>query len=485
MTLFTRPFGLGLTALAVCASAHAAPAEPVDADSATEPFGKLAAQAYTFRRMTFLETLDTVASIGIRYVEAYPGQTIGGDLPGKTHHSMPDDVRARLKAALKDAGVELVAYGVVKGKDEDEWRSIFAFAKDMGIESITTEPGTEQMDLLASLCEETGIGIAIHNHAKPSKYWDPNTVLSVCGDRTKRIGACGDTGHWTRSGLDPLACLRQLEGRIVSLHLKDLNELGNRGAFDVPWGTGVCDMDAMLTELRRQGFNGVISIEYEKDDDLLADHVGMCVRYLENWNGPACYVDDLPAVLANVSPGPDGVWTDADLERLAVVKANRSSSKPKNKKTPAPGPQADITGYKDTTDDGKGTITASGEGFPNEGPGNVFDNTFAKWCNNSTSIWITYKYEKDTRQTVTAYTITSANDNAKRDPKDWELLGSNDGETWTVLDTRKDETFGHRYEKRLFTVETPGTYCCYQLKVASNHGDVSSQLSGLELLVKE
>jgi sugar phosphate isomerase/epimerase len=51
-------------------------------------------------------------------------------------------------------------------------------------------------------------------------------------------------------------------GRIISSHLKDLNEFSPRG-HDVPAGTGVSDVPAILEELRRQGFNGNISIEYE------------------------------------------------------------------------------------------------------------------------------------------------------------------------------------------------------------------------------
>ena len=67
--------------------------------------------------------------------------------------------------------------------------------------------------------------------------------MKVCKDRSKRIGACADTGHWLRSGLNPLECLKKLEGRIISLHFKDLNEKGP-SAHDVPWETGVCNVTA-------------------------------------------------------------------------------------------------------------------------------------------------------------------------------------------------------------------------------------------------
>jgi sugar phosphate isomerase/epimerase len=32
------------------------------------------------------------------------------------------------------------------------------------------------------------------------------------------VGATADTGHWLRSGLDPVACLKILQGHITSAH---------------------------------------------------------------------------------------------------------------------------------------------------------------------------------------------------------------------------------------------------------------------------
>ena len=69
-------------------------------------------------------------------------------------------------------------------------------------------------------------------------------------------------GHWVRSGLDPVECLKKLEGRVITLHSKDLNERGPK-AHDVPWGTGSSNAKGMLAELQRQNFKGAICVEYE------------------------------------------------------------------------------------------------------------------------------------------------------------------------------------------------------------------------------
>ena len=112
--------------------------------------------------------------------------------------------------------------------------------------------------------------------------WDPNYILSLVKDRDPRIGACADTGHWVRSGLKPVECLRILKGRIVSSHLKDLNEVDLR-AHDVPYGTGVADMPGILEELKAQGFEGNLSIDYEYHWENSAPEVGQCIGFVRGY----------------------------------------------------------------------------------------------------------------------------------------------------------------------------------------------------------
>ena len=144
----------------------------------------------------------------------------------------------------------------------------------------------------------------------------------------------------------------------------------------------------------------------------------------------------------------------------------------------------DTSGYLDTADDGAGRISASGEGVnERERHPNAFDNSEAKWCIKTKTIWIQYEYPGGARKAVTAYSITSANDFPGRDPRNWQLLGSNDGEAWEVVDERSNETFRMRHQKKLFEVKKPAAYAMYKLDVTENHGDDTSQLEEIELLV--
>ena len=252
--------GMGLANRGILAAAAAK-----GAPNAEKLGWRLGCQAYSFNQFTFDEAINKNASLGLHYVEMYPGQKLSAEKPDQTTDaSMPAEIRKHLKRRLKEAGVKLVNFGVCPlPNDEDACRKTFDFAKDMGIETLVSEPSFEALDVIEKLCDEYKINLAIHNHPEPSIYWNYETVLKQCTGRGKRIGACADTGHWMRSGINPLEAIKALEGRIISFHMKDLNKYGRQGAHDVPWGTGKANVKALLTEIHRQKLEAVFSIEYE------------------------------------------------------------------------------------------------------------------------------------------------------------------------------------------------------------------------------
>jgi sugar phosphate isomerase/epimerase len=247
-------------------------------DSASEKLGmKLSLQCWTFNKLTFFETVDIASGLGIKYLEIYPGQTLEPGSKEKIGTNMSDEVIAKIKKKLADAGgLKLVAFGV-NGIPNDEAgaRKVFEWAKKMGIEVLVTE--TEPTAVHDKLCNEFNIKVALHNHPES---WPPEKVLKFSKDRSKMIGSCSDTGHWMRAKRVPVECLRLLEGRVLHSHFKDLNEFGN--GHDVAWGTGKGDVQGMLTELKRQGYKGYLSIEYEYGDlNHLKENLPKCIAYFD------------------------------------------------------------------------------------------------------------------------------------------------------------------------------------------------------------
>lgn len=250
----------GLLLLGMAAMTYAAPA--VAQQKEAKLGWKLGAQSYSFRLFTLTEALDKLDSCGLRYVECYPGQKIGGDIEGTMDFKMDAAKRKAVLDLLKSKKKQMVAFGVVSPRSEEEWKQLFDFAKAMGIQVITSEPRTQDLDIVSRLADEYKIKVAIHDHPKPSHYWHPDSVLTAIQGRSQYIGACADIGHWVRSGLDPVECLQKLKGHIYSLHFKDLHEKDRKG-HDVVWGTGVCNIEGVVKELKAQKFKGVISAEYE------------------------------------------------------------------------------------------------------------------------------------------------------------------------------------------------------------------------------
>ncbi len=247
-------------------------------DRASEKMGmRLSLQCWTFRELSFFETVDVAQGMGIKYLEMFPGQKLkpGSDVSINSH--MSDETIAEVKKKLADAGgLKVIAFGVDGvPTDEPGARKVFEWAKTMGIKVLVTE--TTPSEVHDKLCTEFKIRMALHNHPQS---WPPDEVLKATKDRVKRIGSCSDTGHWVRRNLVPVEQLKKLEGRVEHLHFKDLNKFGD--GHDVPWGTGVSDVKGMLTELKRQGYKGYLSIEYEYGSvSDLKTTVPQCVAYFD------------------------------------------------------------------------------------------------------------------------------------------------------------------------------------------------------------
>lgn len=249
-----------------------------------QPGGKLTdgwllgAQTYSFRAFTFAETLDRMQKLGLSNAEVYFGQKLGGNLNGVMDYRMDAATQLKVREMAESKGVHLYACGVVVCNSNQEWDELFGFVRTMGIRMVTCEPTAEQLPYVEKLAEAAHADIAIHNHPKPSAYWDPSILASVLKKASAGVGSCADVGHWKRMGIDPVGALSMLNGRIKCLHLKDVTEARPESP-DTVWGQGVCQVEAILQEMARQHFKGLISIEYESDEKNPDPAIRQCIQY--------------------------------------------------------------------------------------------------------------------------------------------------------------------------------------------------------------
>lgn len=233
-----------------------------DSSTAVAPSPRLGAQMWTFHTVTFMDALAKVDSAGLRFIEAFQGQSMGGDFNDTFGLNMRSESKTKIKTILAQKGITLVAMGVVVPATIDEWKQNFELAKEMGLEYITAEPKREHLDSVNSMAGRYGIRIAIHDHPNPSAYASPDSVITAMQGRPN-IGACADIGHWARNGLDVVDCLKKLEGHVYGVHLKDIQKFNDVHAEDTTLGHGVLRLPEILAELKRQKFSGIYSIEHE------------------------------------------------------------------------------------------------------------------------------------------------------------------------------------------------------------------------------
>jgi predicted alpha-1,2-mannosidase len=131
---------------------------------------------------------------------------------------------------------------------------------------------------------------------------------------------------------------------------------------------------------------------------------------------------------------------------------------------------------QDTTGPGLGTATATGGVDASK----LFDDSSATQLTFASSTpQITYAYRAG-KQTPTYYTLTSGA--SAGDPADWKLQGSNDGITWTTVDSRTGQVFPWRNQTRPFQIGRPGKFAQFRLVVTKTTGATQTNLAEIELL---
>ncbi|MFZ6012208.1 MAG: T9SS type A sorting domain-containing protein [Bacteroidota bacterium] len=119
-----------------------------------------------------------------------------------------------------------------------------------------------------------------------------------------------------------------------------------------------------------------------------------------------------------------------------------------------------------------GTVSAQYSDSPaNEGIANVVDNVATtKYLTFHNAAWI--QFSSGTSYVVTSYAITSANDAPERDPLTWTFQGSNNGTTWTPLNSQSNQDFPNRLQRREFSFTNTTAYTHYRLNMTNNSGNI-------------
>lgn len=113
---------------------------------------------------------------------------------------------------------------------------------------------------LAPAAEEMGVLVTLENHTGNNleTIADYDAIFSAID--SPNIGLCLDTGHFEGSGIRLSDVVHRLHSRTFHVDLKDCRAFG-QGHGTVPFGKGVTDFDAFLTELMETDYQGYLVIE--------------------------------------------------------------------------------------------------------------------------------------------------------------------------------------------------------------------------------
>ena len=240
---------------------------------------KIGVALYSFNKFSFVDALEKAKSANVNLVEGFSFHELGGQFGTKRLSDLSDEEVGQLKKTLDSTKMTMPSI-YADAKTLEEWKHLFDQAKKIGLKFMVGEPAPQFLDDINRMAGQYQMKFAIHEHAKGlSKYWHPDSALAAIKDR-ENLKICADIGHWVRSGLDPVECLKKVQGNVISVHVKDLDSFGNLNATDVNISTGIIDYPKIFEELKRQQFDGYVFIECEHDwEDNLKD-VKESVNYI-------------------------------------------------------------------------------------------------------------------------------------------------------------------------------------------------------------
>lgn len=277
------------------------------------PF-KIGVAGFSFCRKNLDEALSTMKKADVHY------------LCVKDFHlpfAATDADIAAFKAKCAAQAVMPYALGPVYVKDASKLRSQFEFARRLGVKLLVGVPyeATDEKDSwnkrkgsrallleIDKLVREFDIRYAIHNHGPDSPEMFPSVAYGweLVKDLDPRIGFCLDVGWEYGCGTDPAETIRKHGERIYDVHVKNF-EIGKPNGAAVPLPRGKIDYVKVFQALADVGYEGVCSLEYEKDfEDNLAP-IAESVGYARG-------VCDAIVPKARMMPTPAGANTLTDAE---------------------------------------------------------------------------------------------------------------------------------------------------------------------------
>jgi type 1 glutamine amidotransferase/sugar phosphate isomerase/epimerase len=165
-----------------------------------------------FRQLTFAEAAAKADALGLGGIEGFDTQTVSPEVPKNLDYNLMPGECTAVRNRLIELNVKMYAYHVASFPAEnDARRKLFDFAKSMGVNTIISGSGTDQLADLEKLASDSGIDIALESRT------DPQALMSAISARGKRIGIAADLPAWTLAGIQPAEALNHVKNRLMAV----------------------------------------------------------------------------------------------------------------------------------------------------------------------------------------------------------------------------------------------------------------------------
>ncbi len=244
-----------LTLASLLAFVMPAEAQLVTGKRGSDDF-RIGVAGYTYRNFDIDQTLKYLQSMGVKYLSVKDFW-----LP---LNSTAEQMKA-FKAKCAAHGVDGYILGPIYMRNEADVDRAFAYAERYGSDVFIGVPTYELIDYVIKKVAATGIKVAIHTHGPDGQPF-PNIqkVVELVKDPKLGVGCCMDLGHSVRMGEDIVKDIKKYKDWIYDIHIKDESEASKKGQT---WemGRGVMDFKPIVEVLRKIGYKGVVSLEFEKN----------------------------------------------------------------------------------------------------------------------------------------------------------------------------------------------------------------------------
>lgn len=218
---------------------------------------KIGVAGYSYRKFDIDQTLTYLKSMDVKYFSVKDWW-----LPLNSSVEQMDE----FKAKCAEYGIEGYILGPIYMKSKEKVDETFAYAQRYGAKMFIGVPNYDLLPYVIEKVKETGIKVAIHTHGPDgAAFPDIRTVVELVKDPSLGIGCCMDLGHTFRSGYNVAKDIRKYGKWIYDIHIKDETAPAKAGRT---WemGRGVIDFKPIVKALRRINYQGVISLEFEKNE---------------------------------------------------------------------------------------------------------------------------------------------------------------------------------------------------------------------------